>query len=86
MTTVDLNALPSTATLSITREETAGERRVRLFKDLTLFILAVALVCVIVGLCVHTLLVPGASEDARKWSMSLLTGAAGGLIGYLVRK
>ena len=86
MSTVDLNALPSTATLTITREESSGERRVRLFKDVTLFLLAIALVCVIVGLCVHTLLSADASTDARKWAMSLLTGSAGGLIGYLVRK
>ena len=86
MSTVDLNDLPANATLSIAREETTGERRVRLFKDVTLFLLAIALVVAIVVLCVHTLLTPDASADSQKWAMSLLTGAAGGLIGYLVRK
>lgn len=86
MSTVDLNDLPANATLSIAREETTSERRVRLFKDVTLFLLAIALVVAIVALCVHTLLTPDASADAQKWAMSLLTGAAGGLIGYLVRK
>jgi hypothetical protein len=44
VSTVDLNALPSTATLEITREETSGERRVGLIKDGTLIFLAIALV------------------------------------------
>ena len=63
---VNLNALPPTTTLSITRKETSGERRVRLFKDVTLFLLALALLCVIVGLCVHTALSTNAIAAAQK--------------------
>lgn len=86
MSTVDLNDLPANATLSIAREETAGERGVRLFKDVTLFVMALVFVGVILWISLHTLLSPSSSADDRKWSMSLLTGAAGGLIGYLIRK
>lgn len=86
MSTVDLNDLPANATLSIAREETTGERGVRLFKDVTLFVVALVFVGIIIWISLHTLLNPNASADDRKWSMSLLTGAAGGLIGYLVRK
>ena len=45
MSTVDLNDLPANATLSIAREETAGERAVRLFRRDS--------VCGVVGLCRH---------------------------------
>ncbi len=86
MSTVDLNDLPANATLSVTREETAGERSVRLFKDVALFVMALIFVGLIMWISLHTLLDPHASPDDRKWSMSVLTGAAGGLIGYLIRK
>lgn len=86
MSTVDLNDLPANATLSIAREETAGERSVRLFKDVVLFVVALVFVGVILWISLRTLLSPTSSADDRKWSMSVLTGAAGGLIGYLVRK
>jgi len=86
VSTVDLEKLPPTATLKIEREETDGERLVRLSKDVALFIVALAFVAIMVWLCIRTLLNPGAGPDDRKWAMSVLAGATGGLIGYLVRK
>ncbi|MGH8032058.1 MAG: hypothetical protein ACREO8_06750 [Luteimonas sp.] len=86
MSTLDLEKLPANATLKIEREETEGERRVRLSKDVVLFLVAIVFVAIMTWLCVRTLLDPAGSSDDRKWAMSLLTGATGGLIGYLVRK
>ncbi len=85
MSTVDLNDLPPNATLTIARDETAGEHFVRLLKDVLLFLTAMAFVCTIFGIAVHTALAQAASADAQKWAMSILSLAAGGLTGYHVR-
>lgn len=68
------------------REETRGERLVRLFKDVTLFAVAVGFVVLIVWLCYSTLVASPAGADEKKWAMSVLSAATGGIIGYLVRK
>ncbi len=88
MSTIDLDAPPPNHKFSVTveREETAGERGVRLFKDVSLYLLAVAAVSLIGWFAFTTLQSPGASADEKKWAMSVLSAAAGGLIGYLVRK
>ncbi len=59
---------------------------VRLFKGIVLFIVAVGFVLLIVWLCVRSLLSLTTQPDEKKWAMSILTAAAGGLIGYLVKK
>ena len=89
MTTIDLNSPPPNHTYSVKveKEETAGERHVRLFKDVVLFLVAVSFVVLIAGLCFHTVLwSPAATEEEKKWAMSVLSAAAGGIVGYLVRK
>jgi hypothetical protein len=40
----------------------------------------------IAWLCVSTLTSAGASADEKKWAMSVLSAATGGIVGYLVRK
>ena len=87
MSIIDLNNPPHDHqfSLSVKPEETNGERSVRLVKDLGLFFFAMALVAVIMWICVDTLQSP-ASADEKKWAMSILTSAAGGIIGYLIRK
>ena len=47
MSTIDLNSPPPNHqySVSVEREETAGERRMRLFKDVTLFVVAIFLLC-----------------------------------------
>lgn len=72
--------------VSIQREETTGERGVRLFKDIALFLVAVAFVALIVWLCFSTLTSPGAAVEEKKWAMSIISAATGGIIGYLVRR
>jgi hypothetical protein len=72
--------------VSIEREETKGERGVRLFKDLALFIVAIGFVALIVWLCYSTLTSSSTTPEEKRWAMSILTGAAGGIIGYLVKK
>jgi hypothetical protein len=72
--------------ISLEREETRAERGVRLFKDLALFVCALAFVAIIAGLCVATLVSPTAQADEKKWAMSVLAATAGGVIGYLVKK
>ena len=88
MSTLDFNAPPPNhkVSVSVEREETIGEQRVRLFKDVVLFLVAVGFVIVVVGLCLATLQSAQASADEKKWAMSVLSAATGGIIGYLVRK
>ncbi|NOT68892.1 MAG: hypothetical protein HOP04_11380 [Methylophilaceae bacterium] len=88
MSTIDLNTPPPNHkfSVSVEREETAGERNVRLFKDVTLFMVAVAFVTLIAWLCYSTLSAPNATADEKKWAMSVLSAATGGIIGYLVRR
>lgn len=88
MSTIDLNTPPPNHkfSVSVEREETAGERNVRLFKDVTFFMLAVAFVTLIAWLCYSTLSAPNATADEKKWAMSVLSAATGGIIGYLVRR
>lgn len=87
MSTIDLNTPPPNHTFSVSveREETTGERRVRLFKDATLFLVAIGFVMLIAWLCFSTLSSPSATAEEKKWAMSVLSAAAGGIIGYLVR-
>ncbi len=88
MNTINLNKPPPNHQykVSIEREEAQIEQRVRLFKDLTLFIVAIGFVLLIAALCLNTLQDKSASVEAQKWAMSILSAATGGLIGYLVRK
>jgi flagellar biogenesis protein FliO len=72
--------------VSIEREETDGERRVRLFKDVALFVVAIAFVVLIAWLCVSTLLSATATAEEKKWAMSVISAATGGIVGYLLRK
>lgn len=88
MSTIDLNNPPPhhKFSVSIEREETAAEHRIRLFKDLTLFLVAVGFVLLIVWICYNTLASVTASAEEKKWAMSILSAATGGIIGYLVRR
>ena len=88
MSTIDLNAPPPNHkfSVSVEREETLGERRVRLFKDVALFLLAIAFVILIAWLCYSTLSSSSATAEEKKWAMSVLSASAGGIIGYLIRK
>lgn len=88
MSTIDLNNPPPNHSfnVSVEREETVGERRVRLFKDLMLFVVAVGFVVAIGWLCFDTLLDAQAAQEEKKWAMSILSGATGGILGYLVRR
>jgi len=88
VSTIDLNSPPPNHKFSVTidREETGADRRVRLFKDVALFLVAVSFVVLIAWLCYSTLLSTTATADEKKWAMSVLSAATGGIIGYLVRK
>lgn len=88
MSSIDLNSPPPnhTYSVSIEREETDGERRVRLFKEVALFVVAIGFVGLIAWLCVRTLLSATATPEEKKWAMSVISAATGGVIGYLLRK
>ncbi len=88
MSTIDLNHPPPghTFDVSIAQVETDGERHVRLFKDVALFVVALGFVILVVWLCYSTLVAPAATAEEKKWAMSVLSAATGGIIGYLVRK
>jgi hypothetical protein len=72
LSTIDLNTPPPNHkyTVSVEREETAGERQVRLFKDVALFVVAIAFVALVVWFCFATPTSPAASADEKKWAMS----------------
>jgi hypothetical protein len=57
MSSIDLNSPPPghEFSVSVERVETNGERYVRLFKDVVLFVTALVFVSLIVWLCFHTL-------------------------------
>jgi hypothetical protein len=72
--------------VSVERDETPAERAVRLAKDLVVFLLAVLSVGAIYWLCFNSVTSSTSSGEEKKWAMSILSGGAGGLVGYLVRK
>ena len=88
MSTIDLNTPPPghKFNVSVEREESEGDRKVRLFKDVALFVVALLFVSLVAWLCFSTLTSATASADEKKWAMSVLSAATGGIIGYLVRK
>jgi hypothetical protein len=88
LSTLDFNAPPPNhkVSVSVEREETSSERNVRLFKDVAIFLVAIAFVVLIAVLCYSTLSSPSAAAEEKKWAMSVLSAATGGIIGYLVRK
>ncbi|MEQ1560116.1 MAG: hypothetical protein ABL933_14430 [Methyloglobulus sp.] len=88
MSHIDLNKPPPNHTFSVSvdREETDAERNVRLFKDVALFVVALGFVILIAYLCYSTLNSATVSVEEKKWAMSILSAATGGIIGYLVRK
>ncbi|GKS87430.1 hypothetical protein AVMA1855_24780 [Acidovorax sp. SUPP1855] len=88
MSTIDLNSPPPKHkfSVSVEREETDGERRVRLFKDVALFVVAIGFVVLLVVLCYSTVSSSNATAEEKKWAMSVLSAATGGIIGYLLRK
>ncbi|MGO9675192.1 MAG: hypothetical protein ACLPSF_13675 [Methylocella sp.] len=88
MNAIDLDSPPPNHkySVSIEREETEWEQYVRLFKDVALFVVAVGFVILIVSLCYETLSSSAASAEEKKWAMSVLSAATGGIVGYLLRK
>ena len=85
---IDLNSPPPNHNYSIKVDpkETDGERKVRLFKDVALFLVAICFVILLAFLCYSTLTSSTTAAEEKKWAMSILSGAAGGIIGYLLRK
>jgi membrane associated rhomboid family serine protease len=88
MSTVDFSNLPPEHrySVNVTPAESDADRYVRLAKDFLLFLAAIAFVGLIVWICYSTLVSPVVSAEEKKWAMSVLSGAVGGVIGYLVRK
>ena len=88
MSQIDLNAPPPghKYSVSIEREEATAERRVRLFKDIILFLVGVGFVGIISYICISTLNSNIATAEEKKWAMSILSAATGGMIGYLVKR
>ena len=48
--------------------------------------MAIGFVVLIVWLCYSTLASSTAAAEEKKWAMSVLSAATGGIVGYLVRK
>ena len=88
MSTIDLNAPPPdhVFSISVERQESTAERNVRLFKEVLLFLVAICFVVAIAIVCFRTVWSGTASADEKKWAMSVLSAAAGGIVGYLVKR
>lgn len=88
MSSIDLNSPPPghKFNISVERDETEGERKVRLFKDVVLFVVAIIFMLIVVGYCFHTLVSAKTSPDAKRWAQSVLSALVGGLSGYLIKK
>lgn len=89
MSTIDLNQPPAghKFDVSIEKEESAGEIKVRLFKEVTLFVVALMMLGAIVAYCFYiTAFSAVSTADEKKWAMTVLGAAGGGLLGYLVKK
>ncbi|CAG7857557.1 hypothetical protein MCAMS1_02426 [biofilm metagenome] len=88
MSSIDLNSPPPghKFNISVEPDETDGERKVRLFKDVALFVVAIIFVSLIVGYCFLTLVSADASPDSKRWAQSVLSASAGGILGYLIKK
>jgi len=67
-------------------EERGADPFVRLFNEVVLFLVAIGFVVLIVSLCYKTMTSPSATPDEKKWAMSLISAAAGGIIWYLVKR
>ena len=85
---IDLNSPPPNHNynIKVDPKETDGDRAVRLFKDVALFFVAIGFVILLAVLCYGTLTSSTTTPEEKKWAMSILSGAAGGIIGYLIRK
>ncbi len=88
MSQLDFSAPPPNHkfNISVEREETRPEQAVRLFKDVALFCVALGFVLLMVVLCYRTLSSTNASAEEKKWAMSVLSAATGGILGYLIRR
>lgn len=86
--TYDLSATPAghTYTATVKPEESAKDPWARIFRETVLFIAALGFVGMLAWICFGTVQSGTATAEEKKWAMSFLTGAAGGLVGYLVRK
>ena len=85
---IDLNSPPPdhNYNIKVDPKETDSDRAVRLFKDVALFLVAIGFVVLLAILCYVTLTSSTTSPEEKKWAMSIISGAAGGIIGYLIRK
>lgn len=84
----DLSAAPPghTYTATVKPEETQMDAWARVIREFLVLFAALGFLGLIAWICVDTLRSSAASAEEKKWAMSFLTGAAGGLIGYLVKK
>lgn len=89
-TQLDLTNPPADHQLTVKLEaaEKPLDQRVRLVKDLLLFVFALGVVGALLYICAQTVLSPNpaVTADEKKWAMSIITAIAGGLVGYLVKK
>lgn len=73
--------------VKITPIESVGERRIRMIKDIVVFSLAVIACTAIVFYASYTAAFDvTASEGTKRWAMSIVSAAAGGLLGFLLKK
>jgi hypothetical protein len=84
----DLNNIPPNHNFDIklSKEEDSADKNIRRIKDIVVFLLAIGLVVSICYMCFETLHSQSASQEEKKWAMSIFSATAAGIIGYLLKK
>lgn len=72
--------------VSLDKDETVEERWPRLIKDGLLFIAALALAGVVIGICIAVVLNASAMPEDRRWAMAVVSAAIGAILGYLLKR
>jgi hypothetical protein len=89
VSTIDLNQPPPGHKFSVAveKEETPAEAKVRLGKDVALFAFSLMFFSVIAGLCLYIVAFSTTSgAEEKKWAQTVLGAAAGGLLGFVLKK
>lgn len=88
MSIIDLNQKPEghEVSVSIQKEISKAEKGVALFKEVVTFLLCVGLAISAFVYCAGIVTDDTSSDDAKRFAMSILSGAIGGIVGYLLKK
>jgi zona occludens toxin (predicted ATPase) len=83
---LDLNSLPPDLQATLTKKETDGERRVRLFKDVAVFAFALVILMAAFVWSAWAIISAAADADEKHVAQTVLVAIVSGLVGYLLKR